>query len=176
MHVLGMIRQKANIGKRRNVYNSTVEPAYIDYPTDVSDLAQESPFHGIDLTSDEFYQIHALSSMHPPPPSPGSPPKPPFRPQSQQSGPQKSFKRYDRPIYLSPQIFKLLSQDAMKAFKAYNTETINRFLKWKLHNTDVVEAPQVDPPEPSEPDSGLSDLPETGLGIPEDPILDFVNS
>ena len=39
-----------------------------------------------------------------------------------------------------------------------------------------MEEPQVDPPEPSEPDSGLSDFPETDLDIPEDPILDFVNS
>ena len=31
--------KKGNIGKRRNVYNSTVEPADIDYPTDVSDVA-----------------------------------------------------------------------------------------------------------------------------------------
>ena len=49
--------KKANIGKWRNVYNSTVEPAHVDY---VSDLAQETPYGGIDLPSDEFYQIHAL--------------------------------------------------------------------------------------------------------------------
>ena len=106
----------------------------------------------------------------------GSPPKPPFSPQSQQSGPKKSFKRYDGPIYLPPQIFKLLSQEAMKALKAYNTEAINKFHKRKVHNTDVVELPQIDPPEPSEPDSVLSDLPETDLGIPEAPILTIVNS
>ena len=131
--------KKANISKRRNVYNSTVEPAYVDYPTDVSDLAPESPFGGIYLPSDEFYQIHSLSSRHPPPPRPGSPLKPPFRPESQQSGPQESFKRYDGPIYLPPQIFKLLSQDVMKTLKAYNTEAINRFHKRKVHNTAVVE-------------------------------------
>ena len=40
-----------------------------------------------------------------------------------------------------------------------------------------MEEPQVDPPEPSEPDSGLSELPESDdLDIPEDPILNFVNS
>ena len=39
-----------------------------------------------------------------------------------------------------------------------------------------MEEPQVDPPELSEPDSGLSDLPETDLGISEVPILDLVNS
>ena len=36
--------KKANIGKRRNVYNSCNEPAYIDYPTDVSDQGQESSY------------------------------------------------------------------------------------------------------------------------------------
>ena len=51
-------------------------------------------------------------------------------------------------LSLSPQIFKLLSQDAMKALKAYNTEALNRFHKRKVHNTDVVEIPQDDPPEP----------------------------
>ena len=152
--------KKANIAKRRNVYNSTVE----------------SCFGGIDLSSDEFYQIHALSSRHPPSPRRGSPPKPHFRPQSQQSGPQKSFKMYDGPAYLPPQIFRLLSQDAMKGLKAYNTEAINWFHKRKVHTTDVVEEPQIDAHEPSDPDSGLSGLPATDLSIPEDSILNFVNS
>ena len=114
----------ANLGKRRNVYNSIVDPTYVDYPQDASDFVQESPYRGIDLPPDRFYQIHALSSRHTPRPRPGSPSKPPFRPQSQQSGPQKSFKRYDGPIYLPPQIFKLLSHSAMKVWKAYNTEAI----------------------------------------------------
>ena len=137
--------KNANIGKRRNVHNSIVDPTYVDYPQDASDFIQESPYGGIDLPSDEFYQIYALSSRHPPPPRPGSPSEPPFRPQSQQSGPQKSFKIYDGPIYLPPQIFKLLSQDAMKALKSYNTEALNRFHKRKVHNADVVEIPQDDP-------------------------------
>ena len=81
-----------------------------------------------------------------------------------------SFKRYDSPIYLPPQIFKLLSQDAMKTLKAYNTETINRFHQRKVHNTEVVEIPQEDRPEPSVPDSGPSDLPESDLAIPEHPM------
>ena len=127
MLVLGMIRPKNNIGKRRNVYNSNIATAYVDHPSDGSDLVPDSPYGGIDLPPDEFYQIYGLSSRHPPPPRPGNPSNPPFRPQSQQSGPQKSFKRYDGPIYLPPQIFKLLNQDAMKALKAYNTEATNRF-------------------------------------------------
>ena len=39
-----------------------------------------------------------------------------------------------------------------------------------------MEIPQDGPPEPSVPDSGLSDLPESDLTIPDDPILNFVNS
>ena len=153
-----------------------MEPAYLDYPQDASDFVLESPYGGIDLSSDEFYKIYALSSRHPPPSRPGHPLKPPFKPQSQQSGPQKSFKRYNGPIYLPPHIYKLLSQDAMKAMEAYNTEALYRFHKRKVHNTDVVEEPQDDPPEPSVPDSCLSEFPESDLDIPEDPILDFVNS
>ena len=115
-----------------------VEPTYVDYPQDVSHFVQESPYGGIDLPSDEFYQIHALSSRHPPSSRPGSPSRPPSTPQSQQSEPQKSFKRYDGLIYLPPQIYKLLSQDVMKALKAYNTEALCRFHKRKVHSTDVL--------------------------------------
>ena len=32
------------------------------------------------------------------------------------------------------------------------------------------------PPEPSVPDTGPSDLPKSDLDIPDDPILDLVNS
>ena len=73
---------------------------------------------------------------------PGNPSRPPFRHNSQQSGPQKSQNRYDGLIYLPPQIFKLLSPDAMKALKAFNTEAINRFHQRKVYNTKVVEHPQ----------------------------------
>ena len=58
----------------------------------------------------------------------------------------------------------------MKAMKAYNTEAIIRFHQRKIHNTEVVEIPQDDPPEPSVPDSGLSDLAESDLAIPDDPF------
>ena len=79
-------------------------------------------------------------------------------------------------MFLSPQIYKLLSQDAMKAMKAYNTEAINRFHQRKVHNTEIGESPQNDLPEPSVPENDPPDLPESDLDIPVDPILDFVNS
>ena len=64
----------------------------------------------------------------------------------------------------------------MKALKAYNTEGINKFHERKVHNTEVVEIPQDDPHGPPVPDNGPSDLPESDLDIPDDPILNFVNS
>ena len=64
----------------------------------------------------------------------------------------------------------------MKALKVYNTVAIHRFHQRKVHNTEVVEIPQDDLPKPPVPDNGPSDLPESYLDIPDDPILDFVNS
>ena len=64
----------------------------------------------------------------------------------------------------------------MKTLKAYNTEAIYRFHQRKVHNTAIVESPQTDLPEPSVPENDLPDLPESDLDIPDDPIVDFVNS
>ena len=86
------------------------------------------------------------------------------------------IRRYDGPIFLPPQIYKLLSEDAMKALKAYKTETITWFHQRKVHNTEIVETPKADPPGPPVPENDLPDLPGSDLDIPDDPILDFVNS
>ena len=79
--------KKANIGKRRNVYATNIDDTYIDSPTPCIDHVPDSPYGGIDLPPDEFYQVHALSSRHPPSQRPGQPSRPPFRPQSQHSRP-----------------------------------------------------------------------------------------
>ena len=41
--------KKANIGKRRNVYNTNIDSTYVDYPTDVIDYVPDSFHGGIDL-------------------------------------------------------------------------------------------------------------------------------
>ena len=64
----------------------------------------------------------------------------------------------------------------MKALKAYNTETITRFHQRKVHNTEIVETPQDEPPGSPVTENDLPGLPESVLDIPDDPILDFVNS
>ena len=86
----------------------------------------------------------------------------------------KAFKRYDVPIYLPPKIFTLLRQDAMKALQAYKTEAIIDFTRgrsttlklWKSLRMILLSLLYFI----------LPDLPESDLAIPDDPILDFVNS
>ena len=167
--------KKANIGKRRNVYNTNIDDTYVDHPTGCIDHVPNSPYGGKDLPPDEFYQVHTLSSRHPPSPRPCNPSRPSFRSQSHNSGPTKPIRRYDDPIFLPPQIYKIFCQDARKALKACNTEAISRFHQRKVHNTEIVESPQNDPPGPPVPENDLPDLPEGDLDIPDDPILDCVN-
>ena len=153
-----------------------MDDTYVDIPTDCIDDVPDSSYGGIDLPPDEFFQVHALSSRHPPPQRPGQPSRPPFRPPSQNSRPTNPIRRYDGPIFLPPQIYRLLSEDALKALKTYNTDAISRLNKRKVHNTEIVEEPQDDPPGPPVSENDLPDLPESDLNIPDDPILDFVNS
>ena len=117
--------KKAKIGKRRNVYATNIDKTYIDPPTACIDYVPDSSYGGIDLPPDEFNQVHALSSRHPPSQRPGQPSRHPFRTQSQHSGSTKLIRRYDVPIFLPPQIYRLLNEDALKALQAYNTEAIN---------------------------------------------------
>ena len=163
--------KRANIGKRRNVYNTNIDDTYVDHPTACIDHLPNSPYGGIDLPPDEFHQVHTLSSRHPPSPRAGNPSRPSFRPQSQHCGLTKPIRRYDDPIFLPPQIYKLLNQDAMKPLKAYNTEAMNRFHQKKVHNTEIVETPQDESPGPPVPENDLHDLPESDLDIPDDPNL-----
>ena len=168
--------KKANIGKRKNVYNADIDDTYVDHCTACLDHVPNSPYGGIDLPPIAFYQVHALFSRHPPSPRPGNPSRPSFTPQSHHSGTLKSIRRYDGPIFLPPQLYKLLSQDAMKTLKAYNIEAINRFHQRKVHNTQIVETPQNDPSAHHVPENDLPDLPKSDQDNPDDPILDFVNS
>ena len=84
--------KKANIGKRRNVYNTNIDSTYVGYPTDVIDYVPDSFHGGIDLPADVFYQIHAISSRHPPFARPGNPPDHLSGPNLNNLGPQSPLK------------------------------------------------------------------------------------
>ena len=64
----------------------------------------------------------------------------------------------------------------MKALKVYNTEAINRFHQREVHNTEIEETSQNDPPGPPVPENDLPDLPESDLDISDDPSLVVVSS
>ena len=62
--------KKANIGKRRNVYNTNIDDTYVDHHTACIDHVPNSPYGGIDLPPDELYQvqgIHLLQGLAIPP-------------------------------------------------------------------------------------------------------------
>ena len=50
-------------------------------------------------------------------------------PESQPPLPKKPFKKYDRPVYVPAEVYKLLSPEAVAALKKYNSEAINKIAK-----------------------------------------------
>ena len=67
--------KKANIGKRRNVYNTNIDDTYGDHPTARIDHVPDSPYGGIEFPPDEFFTryipfplgIHLLQGLAIPP-------------------------------------------------------------------------------------------------------------
>ena len=100
--------KKANIGKRRNVYATNIDETYIDPRTPCIDHVPDLPYGGIDLPLDEFYQVHALSSRHPPSQRPGQPSRLHFWPQSQSSKPTQPRKTLLGPQYLKMTLLTFL--------------------------------------------------------------------
>ena len=43
-HVMISLSMLANIGERRNVYNSNIDTTYVDYPPDFSGFVPDSPY------------------------------------------------------------------------------------------------------------------------------------
>ena len=64
----------------------------------------------------------------------------------------------------------------MKALRAYSTEAITRFHQRKVHNTEIMETPQDEPPGPHYLKMTSLTFLKVDLDIPDDPIPDFVNS
>ena len=160
--------KKANIGKRRNVYNTNIDDTYVDHPTACIDHVPNSPYGGIDLPPDEFTTFplgtHLLQGLVILPDLPLGHNLIILGLTSQLEG----------MMVLSFCLLKSISY-AMKALKAYITEAINRFHQRKVHNTEIVETPQNDPPGPPAPENDHPDLPESDLDIPDEPNLDFVS-
>ena len=56
------------------------------------------------------------------------------------STPKKPFQKYDGPVYVPAEVYKLLSPEAVTALKKYNTEAINKASKKRgIHVTDITD-------------------------------------
>ena len=108
--------------KRRNVYAApgTQDCTLIEEPHE-TEFSQD-----IDTPSDDFYQVHqAKHSKRPSQPLSGFQRDPSKK--TTPSLPEKPFKKYDGPVYVPAEVYKLLSLEAVAALKKYNTEAINKF-------------------------------------------------
>ena len=90
---------------------------------------------------------------------------------------QEAFEKYDGPVYVPPEVYELLSPEAVVALKKYNTEAINKFAKKRgIHVTDIADQeplPSEDPtPEEQHYPHQFDDAPDNE----SDPILEYINS
>ena len=54
------------------------------------------------------------------------------------SASKKPFKKYDGPVYVPAEVYKVLSPEVVASLKKYNTEAINEFAKKRgIHVTDI---------------------------------------
>ena len=103
-----------------------------------------------------------------------------FREITQENQPlykQKTFKKYDGPVYVPTEVYKLLSPEAVTALKKYNSEAINiAAQKRGIHVNDITDHESTLPEDTrheEQPDPHLfDDAPSNEF----DPILDYINS
>ena len=90
---------------------------------------------------------------------------------------KKPFKKYDGPVYVPAEVYKLLSPEAVATIKKYTTEDINKFAKKRgIHVTDIADH-ELHPSEDTTPEEQhdphqFDDAPDSE----SDPILDYINS
>ncbi len=105
----------------------------------------------------------------------------PLQDKSTHPSPQRPTKKYDGPIYLPSDIYKMLNQDVINALKKYNSNAIARYQKKRDINVT-----ELAPDEPTSSVQQNSDDPVEGISSDThednttedetDPILDYVNS
>ena len=121
--------------KRRNVYatSCTQDFTIIEEPHETQ-FSQD-----IDTPSDDFYHVHQAKHNK--------------KPSKQLSGfqrdhakkttpssPKKPLKKYNGPVYVPADVYKLLSPEAVVVLKKYSTEAINKFAKKRgIHVTDIAD-------------------------------------
>ena len=103
----------------RAAYQHELSPDQHDnpYPQDYS--SSGTTYGGIDMPAEEFYQVHTTNLNRPPPVSTITPRKPTPSPPTGRPNPRRS----PGPIFLPANIYKLLSDVAIKELKKHNATT-----------------------------------------------------
>ena len=154
MHVLGMMPPTHQTpSKRQNVYAASGPQDFT-----IVDETHETQFsQDIDTPSDDFYQVHQTKHN-----KKLSKPLSGFQrdhaKKTTPSAPKKPFKKYDGPVYVPADVYKLLSPEAVVALKKYNNEAINKFANNRgIHVTDIADHelhPSEDTTPEEQPPSG----------------------
>ena len=158
--------------KRRNVYAASGTQDFNTF----EESHETHFFHGIDTPPDYFYQVHQTKHSRKPT-TPLSDFQKDHSRKPTPSAPKTPSKKYDGPVYVPTEVYKLLSPEAVVALKKYNSEAINKMAKKRgIHVTDVTDH------ELSIAETNISEEqanPQQDDDAPEDeadPILDYINS
>ena len=133
-------------------------------------------YQDIDTPSDDFYWVHQTKQGKPPPtPLSGFRRNHPRKPTP--STPKKLSTKFDCPVYVPADVYKLISPDAVTALKKYNSEAINKAAKIRgIHVTGITDhesAPPEDTTHMEQTDPHpFDDAPTNEI----DPILNYINS
>ena len=160
--------------KRRNVYAASGTQ---DFNT--CEESHETYFpQDIDTPTDDFYQVHqSKHSRKPPTPLSGFQKDHSRKPTSALTKKPSASKKYDGPVYVPAEVYKLLSPEAVIALKKYNSEALNKMAKKRgIHVTDITDQvlsiAETNISEEQVEANQDEDEPEDGT----DPIVDYINS
>ena len=135
-------------------------------------------FQDIDTPADDFYQVHQTKHSRKTPtplsrfqkdhsrnPTPAAPKKP------------SEPKKYDGPVSVPAEVYKLLSPEAVIALKKYNSEALNKMAKKTgIHVTDITDQGLTIAEANISEEQADSHQDEDAPGEETDPILDYINS
>ena len=120
MHALGMIASSNRPSPAsRAAYQHELSHDQHDNPCPQDDSSSVTTYGGIDMPPEEFYQVHTTNLNRPPNVSTITPRKPTSSLPPGRPTPRKS----PGPIFLPPNIYKLLSDVAIKELKKHNATT-----------------------------------------------------
>ena len=156
MHVYDSTHTSKPSPASRAAYKHELSPDQHVNPYPQDYFSTGTTYGGIDMTAEDFYQVHTTNLNRPPSVSTITPRKPPPSPPPGTPNPRRS----PGPIFLPANIYKLLSDVAIKQLKKHNATTRSAV---NTHDTD---------PHPDHPHTETPIGDPTPPDFPADPDLD----